>query len=144
MVEVVKDSAHKASKPKKEYIWGTGRRKTSVARVRIAPGEGKILVNDRPLEKFFTIERRSKDVARPLDLAGVRAKFDVFMKVNGGGETGQAGACLLGIARALIKADPALQPLMKSHGLLTRDDRKVERKKYGLHKARRASQFSKR
>ena len=128
----------------KEYIWGLGRRKSSVARVRVAPGTGKILINGRAIEAYFPVERRRMHVEAPLAVAERREAYDVWVNVQGGGETGQAGACVMGIARALIKAEPELEATMRSFGLLTRDDRMVERKKYGLRKARRGCQFSKR
>lgn len=130
--------------PAKEYTWGLGRRKTSVARVRIIPGSGQITVNNRPVDQFFPVERRRKHVLGPLDAADRRGAYDVFINVNGGGETGQAGACVMGIARALLKAEPEVERALRAHGFLTRDSRMVERKKYGLHKARRGCQFSKR
>lgn len=125
-------------------IWGLGRRKTSIARVYLRPGTGKVTVNKRPLEQFFTIERRRKHLLRPLELAGALDRYDVVVNVQGGGESGQAGAVMLGIARALIKAEPETQPELRRNGVLTRDSRMVERKKYGLRKARRGCQFSKR
>ncbi len=128
----------------KSFIWGLGRRKTSVARVRIAPGSGQMLINDRKLEEFFPVERLQKNVVTPLDLAEAKARFDVFINVDGGGITGQVGACMLGISRALIKAEPNCEATLRKHGLLTRDSRMVERKKYGKRKARRGCQFSKR
>ncbi len=128
----------------KEYIWGLGRRKTSIARVRIAPGTGIVTVNKRPVEQYFPVERRRNDFIQVLETAGVADKYDVFVNVKGGGPTGQAGACLMGLSRALIKADPALEPNIRPYGFLTRDSRMVERKKYGLRKARRGCQFSKR
>lgn len=128
----------------KEAIWGLGRRKTSVARVRLQPGSGKILVNKRPIEQYFPVDRRAKDVSRPLDVSGARERYDVHVNVDGGGETGQAGACVLGIARALLKAEPELDSEIRPYGFLTRDSRMVERKKYGLRGARRGCQFSKR
>jgi len=128
----------------KEYVWGLGRRKTSVARVRLAPGSGRIVINDRPVEEYFPVDRRLLAVKRPLDLTGVLERYDVLINVDGGGETGQAGACVMGLARALVKAEPEHEATMRSHGFLTRDARMVERKKYGRHKARRGCQFSKR
>ncbi len=129
---------------KKTFIWGLGRRKTSVARVRIAPGEGKVLINKREVKNYFSIERRQSEVLKPLEVAEVVGKYDVFINVQGGGDTGQAGACVLGISRALIKADPELEAKLRPYGFLTRDSRMVERKKYGLRGARRGCQFSKR
>jgi small subunit ribosomal protein S9 len=128
----------------KEYIWGLGRRKTSVARVRIAPGNGQMLINDRKVEEFFPVDRLQKLARKPLEVTETAARFDVFINVNGGGTTGQVGACMLGIARALVKAEPASEAALRRHGLMTRDSRMVERKKYGLRGARRGCQFSKR
>jgi small subunit ribosomal protein S9 len=130
--------------PAKEYTWGLGRRKTSVARVRIVPGSGQIIINKRPAGEFFPLERRRQHVEGPLVAAARRDAYDVHINVKGGGETGQAGACVMGIARALLKAEPELEGSLRSRGYLTRDDRMVERKKYGLRKARRGCQFSKR
>lgn len=125
-------------------IWGLGRRKSSVARVRLLPGSGKVVVNKRPLEQYFTVDRRRKHLLRPLEMTGALERYDVHVNVAGGGESGQAGAVLMGIARALVKAEPETQPELRRNGLLTRDSRMVERKKYGLRKARRGCQFSKR
>jgi small subunit ribosomal protein S9 len=123
---------------------GTGRRKCSVARVRIRPGTGKISINRRTLEDFFYNLQHRNDVLAPLVATGKREAVDVTIRVGGGGITGQAGACKLGIARALRKLDPDTYEALKAGGLLTRDSRMSERKKYGLHKARKATQFSKR
>lgn len=124
---------------------GTGRRKSSVARVRLIPGKGEILVNRKPLDEYFGMEILKREVRRPFSVAGCEGKFDVIATVHGGGTTGQAGALRHGIARALCEADKeAYRPALKSAGFLTRDPRMKERKKYGLKKARRASQFSKR
>ncbi|MDR1247354.1 MAG: 30S ribosomal protein S9 [Clostridiales Family XIII bacterium] len=124
---------------------GTGRRKSSVARVRLIPGKGSITVNKKPLDDYFGMEILKKAVRTPFEIAGAEGKFDVIATVNGGGFTGQAGALRHGIARALCVADrEAYRQLLKSAGFLTRDSRMKERKKYGLKKARRASQFSKR
>lgn len=128
----------------KEYIWGLGRRKTSVARVRIAPGNGLVLINDRKVEEYFPVDRLQKMARKPLEVTDTAARFDVFINVDGGGMTGQVGACMLGISRALVKAEPAAEAVLRRHGLMTRDSRMVERKKYGLRKARRGCQFSKR
>ncbi len=128
----------------KEYIWGLGRRKTSVARVRIAPGNGLVLINDRKIEEYFPVDRLQKMARKPLEVTETAARFDVFINVDGGGMTGQVGACMLGISRALAKAEPAAEAALRRHGLMTRDSRMVERKKYGLRKARRGCQFSKR
>jgi small subunit ribosomal protein S9 len=124
---------------------GTGRRKSSVARVRLIPGKGKITVNKRPLEEFFGMEIVRREVRRPFEVVGAEGKFDVIATVHGGGFTGQAGALRQGISRALCVFDKdANRALLKAAGFLTRDPRMKERKKYGLKKARKASQFSKR
>jgi small subunit ribosomal protein S9 len=128
----------------KVQYYGTGRRKKSVARVRLVPGEGKVTINDRELDSYFGLETLKVIVKQPLVLTDTGSKFDVICKVVGGGYTGQAGAIRHGIARALIKADEELRPVLKKAGFLTRDPRMKERKKYGLKKARRAPQFSKR
>ncbi len=127
-----------------EFMWGTGRRKTSVASVRIRPGTGAIKVNDRDLEAYFTREDHQVQIKEPLRVTHNQGRFDVMVKVLGGGVTGQAGAVQLGLARALMKSDASLRPMLKEHGLLTRDSRMVERKKYGKRGARRAPQYSKR
>ncbi len=124
--------------------WYTGRRKKSVARVRLLPGTGNITVNKRDLEDFFGLETLKMIVRAPLQLTNTAAKFDVVVNVHGGGTTGQAGAIRHGISRALIVADPELRSTLKKAGFLTRDPRMKERKKYGLKAARRAPQFSKR
>ncbi len=124
--------------------WGTGRRKTAVARVRLVPGNGNITINNRTFEDFFPNKTSRLIVLQPMELTAMTARFDVLCRVNGGGVTGQAGAVRLGIARALIQANPELRPALKRAGFLTRDPRMVERKKYGLHKARKAPQYSKR
>ncbi|MBQ5955568.1 MAG: 30S ribosomal protein S9, partial [Firmicutes bacterium] len=124
---------------------GTGRRKSSVARVRLIPGTGKITVNKKDLDDYFGMEIVKREVRRPLELVGAEGKFDVVATVAGGGFTGQAGALRHGISRALCEADKeAYRATLKAAGFLTRDPRMKERKKYGLKKARRASQFSKR
>ncbi len=123
---------------------GTGRRKKSIARVRLIPGTGDIKINGRELDDYFPYEILTREVKRPLQLLGLEGKYDVIVKVQGGGFTGQAGAVRHGIARALVKSDEALKPELKAEGFLTRDPRMKERKKYGLKKARRSPQFSKR
>ncbi|EQB86043.1 small subunit ribosomal protein S9 [Clostridium punense] len=128
----------------KVQFYGTGRRKKSVARVRLVPGEGKVVINNRDSETYFGLETLRVIVNQPLVLTGTKDKFDVLVNVHGGGYTGQAGAIRHGISRALLKADENLRPELKKAGFLTRDPRMKERKKYGLKKARRASQFSKR
>ena len=125
--------------------YGTGRRKSSVARVRLIPGSGNITVNKTSLDDYFGMEIVKREVKRPFEVAGCEGKFDVIATVSGGGFTGQAGALRHGISRALCEADrDAYRPALKAAGFLTRDPRMKERKKYGLKKARRASQFSKR
>ena len=126
------------------YNYGTGRRKTSVARVFIKPGKGKFIVNDKPLDEYFARETGRMVVRQPLVLTDHLQTFDIKVNVDGGGESGQAGAVRHGLTRALIEYDPALKPALSKAGLVTRDAREVERKKVGLHKARRAKQFSKR
>lgn len=128
----------------KEQFLGTGRRKKSIARVRIMSGTGNITVNKRDVEEFFGYETLKMLVRSPFVVTDTVGKYDVFVSVKGGGYTGQAGAIRHGIARALIKAEPELRPALKSAGFLTRDPRMKERKKYGLKAARRAPQFSKR
>lgn len=123
---------------------GTGRRKTSVARVRIRPGSGQLTINERPLEDYFTIQQDRNAVVAPLEHAGVRESVDVIIRVHGGGNTGQAGACVQGIARALMRYDSDLAEKLREKQFLTRDSRMKERKKPGLHGARRGTQFSKR
>ena len=124
--------------------YGTGRRKSSTARVFVRPGNGKITVNDRPLDEFFGRETARMIVRQPLVLTQMTEKFDIKVTVEGGGTTGQAGAIRLGVARALVEYDESLKSPLRRAGLMTRDAREVERKKVGLHKARRATQFSKR
>lgn len=123
---------------------GTGRRKTSVARVRISDGDGKLTINGRELEEYFSTDRDRQDILSPLRATDTFGKVDVWVRVNGGGTTGQAGAIVLGIARALQAKNPTLHHTLSSGGYLTRDSRMVERKKPGLRKARRSFQFSKR
>ena len=126
-----------------QYL-GTGRRKKSVARVRLLPGTGKITINKRDIDDYFGLETLKMIVRAPLNLTGTLSKFDVNVNVYGGGTTGQASAIRHGVSRALIVADPELRGVLKKAGFLTRDPRMKERKKYGLHAARRAPQFSKR
>ncbi|MGI6766697.1 MAG: 30S ribosomal protein S9 [Lentihominibacter sp.] len=129
----------------KTQYYGTGRRKSSVARVRLLPGRGNITVNGKALDDYLPLEIVKREVQRPFEIAGCEGKFDVIAKVEGGGYTGQAGALRHGISRALCEADrEAYRPALKAAGFLSRDARMKERKKYGLKKARRASQFSKR
>lgn len=126
-----------------QYI-GTGRRKKSIARVRLLPGNGAVVVNKRDLEEYFGLETLKMIVRAPLELTDTLSRYDVKVNVHGGGTTGQAGAIRHGIARCLIQADPELRSSLKRAGFLTRDSRMKERKKYGLKAARRAPQFSKR
>jgi small subunit ribosomal protein S9 len=126
------------------YNYGTGRRKSAVARVFIKPGKGTITVNDKPLDVFFSRETGRMVVRQPLELTETLNKFDIMVNVAGGGESGQAGAVRHGITRALIDFDASLKPALSKAGLVTRDAREVERKKVGLRKARRRKQFSKR
>ena len=131
--------AKKVTAKQKEQIWGTGRRKKAIARVRIMPGEGKIVV-----EEYFKLDTLITIVKQPLALVGAEKKYDVMVNVYGGGLAGQAGACRHGIARALVISNEAYKADIKKAGFLTRDPRMKERKKYGLKKARKAPQFSKR
>ena len=128
---------------KVQYM-GTGRRKKSIARVRLVPGNGNVTINKRDIQDYFGLETLRMIVNQPLVLTATKDKFDVLVNVHGGGFTGQAGAIRHGITRALIKADEALKPELKKAGFVTRDPRMKERKKYGLKKARKAPQFSKR
>ena len=128
----------------KPYFYGTGRRKSSVARVRVYQGTGKITINDRDIDDYFGLDTLKVIVRQPLTLTSTISQFDVIANVEGGGFTGQAGALRHGIARALLKYDETLRSDLKKAGFLTRDSRMKERKKYGLKKARRAPQFSKR
>ncbi len=126
------------------WWWGTGRRKTAVARVRVKPGDGKFFVNNRELEKFFTEERDRNNIRNVLQKTSTEGKVEVRVTASGGGFTGQAGAIILGLARALRRYDQTLEPILRENGFLTRDSRKVERKKYGQAGARKRFQFSKR
>lgn len=128
----------------KEYCWGTGRRKTAIARVRIRSGSGKITINGREVDDYFPSPRDRNDVRAPLVETENNDKYDVWVNVKGGGPSGQAGAVRLGLARALCQADSDCFTKLRASGFLTRDSRKVERKKYGLRGARRSFQFSKR
>ncbi len=128
----------------KVQFYGTGRRKSSVARVRLVPGNGQIIVNGKDSKDYFCKKTLEMIIRQPLVLTETEGRFDVLVNAHGGGSTGQAGAVRLGIARALLKADPEYRPALKRAGFLTRDPRMKERKKYGLKGARRAPQFSKR
>lgn len=128
----------------KPYFYGTGRRKKSVARVRLYPGSGEITINGRSIDDYFGLETLKLIVNQPFGVTGTIGKFDIVANVKGGGISGQAGAIRHGVARALLSADPEYRPALKAAGFLTRDPRMKERKKYGLKAARRAPQFSKR
>ena len=129
---------------KQQYFYGTGRRKSSVARVRVYPGSGKITINGRDIDDYFGLETLKLIVRQPLVLTETAEQFDIVCTVAGGGVTGQAGAIRHGLSRALLNFNPELRPVLKKAGFLTRDPRMKERKKYGLQAARRAPQFSKR
>ena len=129
---------------KKLAHWGTGKRKTAVARVRLLPGEGNYTVNRKPLDVYFGRETVRMIVQQPLILTQNQAQYDVFVNVRGGGNSAQASAIRNGITHALLDLDPALRPVLKKAGFITRDSREVERKKYGKHKARKRPQYSKR
>ena len=130
--------------PKPTYIWGVGRRKSAVARVRIAPGAGRIEINGKSLNDYFTNERDRKAIFGPLEVTSTGGKMDVLVTADGGGPTGQAGAIVLGLGRALAKYDQGLEAPLRGAGFMTRDSRMKERKKYGQRGARRRFQFSKR
>ena len=127
----------------KPYFYGTGRRKSSVARVRVYPGSGSITVNGKDIDQYFGLETLKLIINQPFEVTGTMGKFDIVANVNGGGFSGQAGAIRHGVARALLTADETYKPALKKAGFLTRDPRMKERKKYGLKGARRAPQFSK-
>jgi len=126
------------------FIWGTGRRKRAVARVRIRPGNGLFVINKRQIDEHFAELRDRQDILAPMRLTQTEGKLDVFVNIHGGGYTGQAGAIRLGLSRALKSYDPALEPILRDNDMLTRDARQVERKKYGQPGARARFQFSKR
>lgn len=133
-----------APKKNRTYTWGVGRRKSAVARVRVAPGSGKIELNGRSLNEYLTNERDRKSIFGPLEVTNTGGKLDVFARCTGGGPTGQAGAIVMGLGRALAKYDSSLEIALRGAGFLTRDSRMKERKKYGQRGARRRFQFSKR
>ncbi|MGE5609718.1 MAG: 30S ribosomal protein S9 [Bacillota bacterium] len=143
-VTIPAEAVPQVATTKPSFIWGTGRRKTSVARVRIAPGSGKIEVNGRTLNEYFTNERDRKAIFGPLEVTNTGGKLDIWVNSSGGGMTGQAGAIILGLGRALTKYDPTTEVNLRNNGFLTRDSRMKERKKYGQRGARRRFQFSKR
>ncbi len=132
------------SNSKNGYWWGTGRRKAAIARVRIRPGDGKFIINGREIEQYFTEARDRNDIVEPLNVCKARESIDVFVNVTGGGYMGQAGAIRLGVSRALKIYDTTLEDVLRSENMLTRDPRRVERKKYGQPGARKRFQFSKR
>jgi small subunit ribosomal protein S9 len=123
---------------------GTGRRKKSIARVRLVPGTGAVTINGRAVDNYFNYDTLIREVKRPLQVTNTEGKYDIIVSVHGGGFTGQAGAVRHGLSRALLKVEDSFRPLLKKEGFLTRDSRMKERKKYGLKKARKAPQFSKR
>lgn len=134
-----------AAKPDKGgFVWGTGRRKAGVARVRIRPGTGVFLIKGREVTEYFTELRDQGDATSPLKVTGTEGKLDVLVNCHGGGYMGQAGAVMLGLARALVGYDPTLEAVLREHNMMSRDPRRVERKKYGQRGARRKFQFSKR
>ena len=134
----------KTTSKKKVQYWGTGRRKSAIARVRLIPGGGTITINKKSIDDYFDLETMKFIVRQPLVLTETAAKYDVLVNVTGGGNNGQAGAIRHGISRALLEAEPETREALKKAGFLTRDSRMKERKKYGLKKARKAPQFSKR
>ncbi|MGA3067423.1 MAG: 30S ribosomal protein S9 [Tepidisphaeraceae bacterium] len=136
--------AAEAPKGPRSYTWGVGRRKSAVARVRVAPGSGKIEINGRTLNEFFTSEGDRKSIFGPLEVTNTGGKMDIWARCNGGGATGQSGAIVMGLGRALAKYDSTLEVSLRNAGFLTRDSRMKERKKYGQRGARRRFQFSKR
>ncbi|MEA2707561.1 MAG: small subunit ribosomal protein [Phycisphaerales bacterium] len=133
-----------AKQPKRTYTWGVGRRKSACARVRIAPGSGKIEINGRTLNDYFTAEQDRKAIFGPLEVTNTGGKMDVFVNADGGGASGQTGAIIMGLGRALAKYDNSLEAALRASKFLTRDSRMKERKKYGQRGARRRFQFSKR
>ena len=138
------ETSTEPKQPKPTYTWGVGRRKSAVARVRVAPGSGKIEINGRSLNDYFTAEQDRKAIFGPLEVTNTGGKMDIFVNTDGGGPTGQTGAILMGLGRALAKYDNSLEPALRGAGFLTRDSRMKERKKYGQRGARRRFQFSKR
>src|SRR5687767_13026758 len=137
-------AADTGPRPNRTYVWGVGRRKSAVARVRIAPGSGRIEINGRTLNEYFTGERDRKAIFGPLEVTNTGGKMDVLVNTDGGGPSGQAGAIVMGLGRALAKYDTGMEVALRGAGFLTRDSRMKERKKYGQRGARRRFQFSKR
>jgi small subunit ribosomal protein S9 len=144
MAEATTTPETEAKQPKPSYIWGVGRRKSAVARVRVAPGSGKIEINGRTLNDYFTAEQDRKAIFGPLEVTNTGGKMDVLVNTDGGGPSGQTGAIIMGLGRALAKYDTSLEIALRGAGFLTRDSRMKERKKYGQRGARRRFQFSKR
>ena len=144
VAENIRPLAEPAKRDAGGFVWGTGRRKSSVARVRVRPGEGKFLINKKEITDYFSEPQHREDCVKALAATKMKDGLDVFVNVNGGGITGQSGAILLGVARALKGYDPSLEQVLRDNNFLTRDPRKVERKKYGQRGARRRFQFSKR
>ncbi|HEY8667713.1 MAG TPA: 30S ribosomal protein S9 [Tepidisphaeraceae bacterium] len=142
--ETVTQTAPAAPAVKQTFVWGTGRRKSAVARVRIATGSGKIEVNGRTLNDYFSSEPDRKSIFGPLEITNMGGKLDIFVNATGGGQSGQTGAIMMGLGRALMKYDPSFEGGLRNAGYLTRDSRMKERKKYGQRGARRRFQFSKR
>ena len=143
-VEQVRPLAEPAKPDAGGYIWGTGRRKAAVARVRVKPGDGKFLIKGKEVDNFFSEPQHQAQCLAPLKATGMEGKLDIYVNTHGGGITGQAGAVMLGVARALKGYDPTLEQALRDENYLSRDSRKVERKKYGQRGARRRFQFSKR
>ena len=144
MTDTATTTAETETKAKPAYTWGVGRRKSAVARVRIAPGSGKIEINGREINDFLTSERDRKSIFGPLEVTNTGGKMDIFVNASGGGLSGQTGAIVMGLGRALAKYDNNLEVALRNAGFLTRDSRMKERKKYGQRGARRRFQFSKR
>ena len=143
-VAVTEDQSGSAPRPRASYVWGVGRRKSAVARVRVVPGTGKIEINGRSLNEYFTNERDRKSIFGPLEVTNTGGKMDVLVNADGGGPSGQTGAIIMGLGRALAKYDNSLEVALRGAKFLTRDSRMKERKKYGQRGARRRFQFSKR
>jgi small subunit ribosomal protein S9 len=144
MTDTLTAPATETAPTTKSFIWGTGRRKTAIARVRIAMGSGKISINGRELNDYFPAEADRKSIFGPLEVTSLGGKLDIHARVSGGGPAGQAGAIVMGLARAIARHDKGLEPNVRGAGYLTRDSRMKERKKYGQRGARRRFQFSKR
>lgn len=143
-IDAPQTTEQQAPQGKQTFIWGTGRRKSAVARVRVAAGSGKVEVNGRALNDYFSSERDRKAIFGPLEVTNTGGKMDIIVNATGGGPTGQAGAIIMGLGRALVRYDGTLEPALRNAGFLTRDSRMKERKKYGQRGARRRFQFSKR